>query len=142
MHYIQVDLTAFNGTAHPDSGSCCGQENNMDAMKDDALVFHCSRATWLPPLLSPQKNKKQKCNCRRIFAAVINVYRLHLQIGFSVWRSGKENLAWVPEGLKSEGLTMAACKIMMGDLLLVLKADIRTAACRMSVRRLWVGKLN
>lgn len=89
-----------------------------------------------------KKNKKQKCICSRIFAAVINVYRLHLQIGFSVWRSGKENLVWVPEGLKTEGLTMAACKIMMGDLLSVLKADIRTAACKMSVRWLWVTKLN
>lgn len=38
-----LDSSGFdclNGAAHPDAGSCCGQRNNMEAVRDDALAFH------------------------------------------------------------------------------------------------------
>lgn len=37
-----LDSSSFdslNGTAHPDAGSCHGQENSTDALKDDTLSF-------------------------------------------------------------------------------------------------------
>lgn len=80
-----LDSSSFdslNGTAHPDAGSCHGQENSTDALKDDTLSFDRS-LEWFTQgkkAISSISTANKCVTDRQIFAAVINVYLLQWQM--------------------------------------------------------------
>lgn len=127
-----LDSSGFdclNGAAHPDAGSCCGQGNNMDAVRDDALAVH--RSTKGSLFFSSKTKTKKMQLAGRSFAAVINFYHRHFTNrprSPPQWQTkSHEGSCKVEECGINNGCLYNYHDV--GVLLPVCQADIHSAAC-------------